>query len=268
MHKKYGCVDESPPTMKLRNDPNGDQTLRLKQGDIYTEEAVDIQDENAEEYMRSLKIAYSIPMPYGCLTKVGEFHVNYTIATPWTSPAFLRLTRRVIIEDIDECTLDEAKYQRQCPQLIPKCDTEAGARCVNKVGSYTCQCPEFTSGDGFQAGLSFNAYDSVLPVGFNGGTGCRDTSKPVVELKGPNPKVFRIAQCGVLSGVMNSKQDDRDSDLKAAQQKYYGDDIKVCKRSCAVTFIESVDLTERFCFWRRQWFDALLVLSCARPRIS
>ena len=225
MHEKYGCVDESPPLMKLRNDPNGDHILRLKQGDIYTEDAVDIQDANAEEYMRSLKIAYSIPMPYGCLTRVGEFHVNYTIATPWTSPSFVRLTRRVIIEDIDECSLDRAKYEKECPVLIPKCDTEAGAKCVNKIGSYTCQCPQFTSGDGFLSGLSFNSDEAVVPFGFGGGTGCSDTSKPVVELNGPNPKVFRTAQCGALSGIMVSKHVDHDADLKAAQQKYYGDDV-------------------------------------------
>ena len=85
MHKEYGCVDESPPLMSLNNDPNGDQILRLRQGDVYKEYAVNIQDENAEEYLRSLNIAYSRPVTQGCLTKVGEFHVNYTIATPWTS---------------------------------------------------------------------------------------------------------------------------------------------------------------------------------------
>ncbi|KAL7581786.1 hypothetical protein ACA910_022317 [Epithemia clementina (nom. ined.)] len=233
MHDIYGCVDESPPLMKLRNDPNGDHTLRLKQGDFYKEEAVDIEDDNAEEYLRSLKIAYSIPMPYGCLTKVGEFHVNYTIATPWTSPSFVRLTRRVVIEDIDECSIDATKFQTQCPSLIPKCDKESGAKCVNKIGSYTCQCPDFTSGDGFLPGLSFDAPGAVVPIGFNGGTGCRDTSKPVIELVGPNPKAFRIAQCGGLSGVMNMKQDDHDADLRAAQQKYYGDDIKTMIRLTA-----------------------------------
>jgi len=230
MHETYGCVDESPPVMKLRHDLNGDQTLRLKQGDVYEEYAVDIQDENAEEYMRSLKIAYSRPLPHGCLTKVGEFHVNYTIATPWTTPAFLRLTRRVIIEDIDECKLDVAKFETECPPLVPKCNTEAGATCVNKIGTYTCQCPKYTSGDGFLSGLSFDAEVAVVPHGFKGGTGCHDTSKPVIELKGPNPKVFRISKCGALGGVMSSKQMDHDADLKSAQQKYYSDDIKLMIR--------------------------------------
>eukprot|EP00522_Entomoneis_paludosa_P006402 CAMPEP_0172452704 /NCGR_PEP_ID=MMETSP1065-20121228/10284_1 /TAXON_ID=265537 /ORGANISM="Amphiprora paludosa, Strain CCMP125" /LENGTH=900 /DNA_ID=CAMNT_0013204809 /DNA_START=144 /DNA_END=2846 /DNA_ORIENTATION=- len=231
MHEKYGCVDESPPVMKLRNDPHGDQTLRLKQGDVYKEYAVDIQDENAEEYLRSLKIAYSRPLPHGCLTKVGEFHVNYTIATPWTTPSFLRLTRRVVIEDIDECKLDVAKFETVCPVLIPKCDSEAGASCLNKIGSYTCQCPKYTSGDGFQSGLSFGANDA--PVGFKGGNGCHDTSKPVIELKGPNPKIFRISQCGALSGFMTSKISEHDADLKTSQQKHYGDDIKAMIRQTA-----------------------------------
>ena len=224
MHEKYGCVDENPPLMKLRHDPDGDQTLRLKQGDVYKEYAVDIEDENAEEYMRSLKIAYSRPLPYGCLVNIGEFHVNYTIATPWTTPPNIRLTRRVIIGDIDECTLDVSKYDSFCPPLIPKCDTEAGATCVNKIGSYTCQCPKYTTGDGFLSGLSFK---ENTPIGFKGGTGCVDTSKPMIELKGPNPKIFRISQCGALSGIMSSQVFPHDGDLKTAQQKYYGDDIKV-----------------------------------------
>jgi len=228
MHAKYGCVDESPPLLRLKNDPNGDQILRLKQGDVYKEYAVDIQDENAEEYLRSLKIAYSQPLPHGCLAKIGEFHVNYTVATPWTSPPYVRVTRRVIIEDIDECSMDVARYEKTCPELVPHCDTEAGATCVNTIGGYTCSCPKFTSGDGFQSNMSIKANDA--PEGYQGGTGCHDTSKPVINLVGPNPKVFRICECGGLSGVMGKPG--KKDDLKGAQQRYYNDDIKVSLLLC------------------------------------
>lgn len=224
LHEKYGCVDESPPVLRLKNDPNCDQILRLKQGDIYQEHAVDIQDENAEEYLRSLKIAYSQPLPSGCLTKIGEFHVNYTVATPWTSPPYVRITRRVIIEDINECNLDVAFYKKACPDLVPRCDTAIGATCVNTIGSYTCKCPKFTSGDGFQKDISFGPLNT--PEGFHGGQGCQDTGVPVIKLLGPNPKVFRVCECGGISGIIG-KKGQKDAEMKTAQQSHYGNDIRV-----------------------------------------
>lgn len=224
LHEKYGCVDESPPVLRLKNDPNGDQILRLKQGDVYKEHAVDIQDENAEAYLRSLKIAYSQPLPSGCLTKIGEFHVNYTVATPWTSPSYVRITRRVIIEDIDECSVDRRQYQDTCPDIIPRCDTSSGAKCINTIGSYTCMCPRNTTGDGFQAGLSFGPLHS--PEGFQGGTGCIDTGAPVIQLLGPNPKVFRICECSGIIGIMGERGE-KDVELKNSQQSHYSSNIKV-----------------------------------------
>lgn len=225
-HGKYGCVDEKPPLLRLRHDPNGDGILRLMQGDVYQEYLVDIQDENAEEYMRSLKIAYSKPLPSGCLTKIGEFHVNYTIATPWTTPSFVRVTRRVIIEDIDECSIDATVFAKTCPELIPQCDIDSGAICVNTIGSYTCKCPEYTTGDGFKKGLTFGEGDT--PESFKGGTGCVDTSKPVITLEGPNPKIFRVCECGGIQGIMGGSIEKlRDTNLKIEQAKYFGDDIKV-----------------------------------------
>jgi hypothetical protein len=218
-------VDESPPILNLIHDPNGDFTLRLKQGDVYQEHSVQILDRNAEEYKRKLKITYSQPLPTGCLTRIGEFHVNYTVATPWTSPPYLRVTRRVVIEDIDECRLNAQQYETTCPDLVPRCDMDHGASCVNTIGSYTCQCPKFTAGDGFLSGLSFGPLNA--PQGFKGGTGCVDIGLPVIQLRGPNPKIFRVAECRGIRG-MTEQQDSKDADLRAAQQSHYGDDIKVC----------------------------------------
>ena len=245
----YGCVDGSPPILKLRHDPNHDGITRLTQGDNYKEYAVDIIDDNAEDYLRSLKITYSRPLPPGCLAHIGSFHVNYTVATPWTTPPYVRVTRNVVIEDIDECTLDVNKYETVCPELIPKCDVEAGARCVNKIGSYTCQCPRFTTGDGFQVIGSVEVEEDKngngktflgAPDGYSGGTGCRDTSEPVIQVLGPNPKVFRICKCGGLTGLMKrSKLKRRDSagnagaggagnpDLVNHQREGYEGDLKV-----------------------------------------
>ena len=224
-HEKFGCVDESPPLLRLKSDPNGDRILRLKQGDVYKEYAVEIQDENAEEYLRSLKIAYSKPLPSGCLTEIGEFHVNYTVATPWTSPPYVRITRRVIIDDIDECALDPKSFEAKCPSLIHRCDTSKGATCVNTIGSYTCKCPKFTSGDGFSENLSFGP--QVTPEGFQGGTSCQDTNPPVISLRGANPKVFRVCECAGVSGIMLEKPSLHD-EIRTSQQSYYEGDIKVC----------------------------------------
>lgn len=234
MHiEKYGCVDVNPPTMQLLNDPNGDGVMRLKQGDEYKESMVQIVDDNAEDYLRSLKVAYSEPLPPGCLTSVGEFTVTYTISLPWATPPYVRVTRKVVIEDIDECSLDVAKYRRICPQLIPRCDTEAGAQCKNTIGSYTCQCPANTSGDGFLKNATFTE-GLPAPSSFKGGTSCVDTTKPVMTLQGPNPKVFKVCSCGGLDGVMSSTKDgDDDKQLQGEQRKLYEADIREMIRATA-----------------------------------
>jgi EGF domain len=190
----------------------------LHQGDFYKEHAVDVVDENAEEYFRSLRITYSEPLPPGCLVKMGRFHVNYTIATPWTSYQFVRVTRNVIVNDIDECSLDVKKYSDTCPQLIPQC--HESATCINTIGSYTCQCPKFTSGDGFKKITS-----GVLPDGYQGGTGCVDTSKPVITLKGPNPKIIKVCKCGVMGGRATNGEEA----LCTQQRNNFGRNLKVCE---------------------------------------
>mmetsp|Transcript_52100 Transcript_52100/g.125807 ORF Transcript_52100/g.125807 Transcript_52100/m.125807 type:complete len:930 (+) Transcript_52100:143-2932(+) len=231
--ENYGCVDSNPPKMKLLNDPHGDGVMRLKQGDEYKESMVEIVDANAEDYQRSLKVAYSKPLPPGCLTSIGEFTVTYTISLPWASPPYVSIDRKVIIEDIDECALDVDKYKRVCPQLIPKCDKAAGATCRNVIGSYTCQCPANTSGDGFMKNASF-ADDQPTPSSYKGGTSCVDTTKPVLTLKGPMRKIFKIATCGGLVGVMKStKDDDEDKELQGQQRKMYEGDIRDMIRATA-----------------------------------
>ena len=243
-HDEYGCVDVNPPTLKLRNDPRGDQILRLKQGDEYREHMVDIVDDNAEDYLRSLKVTYSQPLPPGCLTGVGEFHVNYTVAMPWANPPYVRITRRVIIEDINECSILSSpkllkKYQQTCPQLIPQCDTEAGAECSNIVGSYACQCPARTSGDGFLPSATFDETDTAYPKpsSYKGGTSCGDTSKPVLTLKGPNPKIFRVAKVaglvGVISPYTRNFNEEAKEKLETDQRALYEPDIKEMIRSTA-----------------------------------
>lgn len=266
MHEKYGCVDQNPPTLKLRHDPNGDKTLRLKQGDEYREYMVDIVDDNAEDYLRSLKVSYSRPLPPGCLTEVGEFHVNYTIAMPWAKVPFVRETRRVIIEDIDECGLDVSTYERTCPALVPQCDTAAGAKCVNTHGSYQCKCPSQSSGDGFVKGAKFDGFPA--PEAYKGGTSCVDTSKPIITLRGPNPKVLKICECGGLSGVMNpSKGGSGDNELQLGQRKMYEDDIKV--RNCYV-FVSRLLLVFQFFSHRsfRKWFVPRLERNCAPHQVT
>lgn len=230
----WGCVDETPPLLKLRHDPETNGINRIKQGDRYEEHAVDIDDDNAEQYARQLKITYSRPLPPGCLTHIGQFHVNYTVATPWTNPPFARVTRTVVVENINECSINVDRYKTQCPQLIPQCDIAAGAACADTIGSYTCKCPQHTSGDGFLpiANLEKDGRGRYVdaPEGYSGGTSCRDTSKPVLEVIGPNPKVFRVCKCGGLRGIMSDSNkgdaDDEVLQLQDDQKKHYEADIK------------------------------------------
>ena len=240
-HDEYGCVDVNPPTLKLRNDPSGDQILRLKQGDEYREHMVDIVDDNAEDYLRSLKVTYSKPLPPGCLTGVGEFHVNYTVAMPWANPPYVRITRQVIIEDINECSILSnvralKKFQQTCPQLIPQCDTDAGAECRNTIGSYSCQCPVRTSGDGFRSSAKFYDDESYpRPSSFKGGTSCTDTSKPVIKLQSPNPKIFRVAEYAGLSGVISQSNHNEDEKARivSSHRALYEPDMKEMIRATA-----------------------------------
>jgi hypothetical protein len=109
---------------------------------------------------------------------------------------------------------------------------------VDEMGTYTCQCPEGTEGDGFlpiprlrpdgKGGFA----GTMIPKAYNGGTGCRDTSRPVIELLGPNPKIFRVAKTSGLKGVVKGSNDNADANARvdaivAEQRATYEKDIKV-----------------------------------------
>lgn len=189
--EKFGCVDLTPPRLKLRCDDNNDGLMVLKRGDLYTECAVDILDENAEEYARNLKIAYSRPMSPGkCLAEMGTFTVNYTVATPWTSPPFVGVVRTVEIQDRNVCEIPRNQYIKFCPEILPKCDVNNGASCVSKRGGWSCKCPDGMVGDG------------VLLS--EGGTSCVDKRKPEIELLGANPRVFKLCGCSGLGGSLDA----------------------------------------------------------------
>jgi len=241
---RYGCVDEHPPVLHIRPYPghtdNKDATVtRLSQGDRYEEHGVNIVDDNAEEYLRSLRITYSQPLPQGCLLEMGQFDVNYTVATPWTTPDYARAKRTVIIENVNECLVTkDVGVGKSCPELVAMCDIDAGATCVDTMGSYSCKCPRGTEGDGFIpiARLRPNGKDgfmgSMVPLNYRGGTGCRDTSRPVIEILGPNPKRFRVAKVAMLKGDFKTRDDDREANTKiesllAERRSYYENEIRV-----------------------------------------
>jgi len=240
----YGCVDESPPILTLRPDPThpfdpNTGITHLSQGDRYEEYGVDVVDDNAEEYLRSLKMSYSRPLPQGCLSEMGQFYVNYTVATPWTTPEFVSAKRTVVIDNVNECQVKaNVGVGANCPELVAMCDVEAGAMCKDEVGTYTCTCPKGTKGDGFLA-ISRLISDgsggftgNMVPDGYKGGTGCRDISKPVIELLGPNPKRFRVAKTSGVKGVIrrgggNEEGDARLEALLVEQRSAYESDIRV-----------------------------------------
>mmetsp|Transcript_27936 Transcript_27936/g.35016 ORF Transcript_27936/g.35016 Transcript_27936/m.35016 type:complete len:757 (+) Transcript_27936:49-2319(+) len=187
--EELGCMDEKLPTMTIK----GKNPMHLQQCDNYEEYGVHIVDENDEGLTRNVHIEYSQPLGY-CLREMGSFHVNYTLETPWTNPSFIRLTRWVEVEDINECNLDK-EVTSQCPDCLPRCSPEA--TCSNTIGSYTCTCPSCMRGDGF---IKHKSRPGTAPYGYLGGTGCRDICAPVIILSGPNPYYFRVPKCYGLEG--------------------------------------------------------------------
>jgi hypothetical protein len=187
-HSEHGCVDETPPKLRLRCD----NPMVLTQCSVYHECGVEIVDENAEEYTRRLQIEYSRPVG-GCLRTLEPIIVNYTIETKWTDPPFVRQTRKVNVIDVDECKLAASDVPPVCEDCLPKCVPEA--RCINTVGSYACSCPPCTKGDGFYPSTFA---PGTTPPGFQGGTGCVDSCPPSLTLLGDNPKIFPVCACAGL----------------------------------------------------------------------
>jgi len=206
-HPEHGCIDGSPPKLILNCDPFGNGTTILRQGDEYNECSVTIEDSNPEEYSRSLKLSYKPSMLVGCAKEVGEYEVNYRIDTHWTNPPFAEVTRKVIVGDLDECTLSEEQIkslkEKGCESLIPSCVPEA--TCTNTVGSYACECPNYTSGDGFL-----------------NGTGCVDIHPPSITLLGSSIKVFRTAATAGLSGILSTSPS-ATSEKEKRRLRYEGD---------------------------------------------
>jgi len=156
--------------------------------------------------MRSLKISYSEPFNlHGCLLKVGDFTVTYSVATPWTNPPIVSITRTVRVTDLDECSINSLEANILCPELLPKCDFASGAKCKNMNGSYTCRCPRYTHGDGFLPISNFEKDSEgnfiVAPTDYTGGTGCIDNKKPTITLKGQNPLTIVTCRHEALTGV-------------------------------------------------------------------
>jgi hypothetical protein len=226
----HGCIDETPPVLVL-NGPGGssgsNSVLRLKQGDHYEEYGVTVNDNNLEDFPRTIATRYSDVLPSGCLMELGKWHVNYTMQTPWTEPPFQSITRTIVVEDIDECKLSADASSRYCKEVIPMCDVDRGAVCKNTIGSYTCQCPMCTKGDGFLSIPSVKVSGSNAPVGYAGGNGCVDNCKPTIHLAGPNPRVFRACKCAGLVGLTKEAKrihEEHDHDQDGARN--YDSEIK------------------------------------------
>ena len=166
------------------------------------------------------------------------------VATPWTTPNHARAQRTVVIGNVNECQIKRnVGVGKSCPELVAMCDVDAGAQCVDEIGTYSCKCPEGTEGDGFlpiaQLKPSHGGGYSGLtvPMNYRGGTGCRDTSRPVIEILGPNPKTLRVAKVSGLEGDYKMKQSDDETSIKidslrGERRNYYENEIKVSSQVC------------------------------------
>mmetsp|Transcript_18401 Transcript_18401/g.23940 ORF Transcript_18401/g.23940 Transcript_18401/m.23940 type:complete len:782 (+) Transcript_18401:3-2348(+) len=199
--QKLECIDDTLPSLSLR----GPASVYLTQcGAAYDELGVDVVDENAAAFERTLRIAYSdaslFPhrnrggqnqVPY---FKTGSYKVNYRVDTPWTTPPFIEAKRRVTVVDEDECNLSlDHPCTHHCAPV---------ATCVNELGSgYRCECPAGTIGDGFRNISELPSFWTSqeeswrIPSGFSDGSGCLDVRPPTLHLLGANPRILQIEKC-------------------------------------------------------------------------
>lgn len=217
-----GCAQMKVPTLRLI----GPERMILKQCDSYFEQGVEIFDQNEETQTRTVDIEYSEPLGI-CMRKMGNFHVNYTLQTPWATRPFTRVTRYVEVGDVDECTLPQ-KIASECPECAPKC--LAPSSCTNTIGSYLCKCPFCMEGDGF--------------------TGCRDNCAPVITLP-EQPYYFRMIQCFDLLGQRictrdcNDYQNDLNKLLKQTNGKFLCPGGQACVRATDNNGLRTLDITEK-----------------------
>jgi len=239
MIEGMGCTNTKVPTLILK----GSNPLRLSQCDSYEEHGVDIVDLNEEAMSRNVDIEYSEPLG-SCLRKLGHFHVNYTLQTPWGNRPFIRVTRAVEVTDVDECVLSE-KVGKLCPECQQRCVAEA--RCSNTNGSYSCTCPPCMEGDGFMYG----SLPGATPDGYSGGTQCRDSCAPAITV--PEPFYFRIPKCYGLMGPAESSlcysNRDFEQELNRLVSQTNGKALcsqgQVCVHASDNTGIITVDVTDR-----------------------
>lgn len=212
------CVDETLPELNL----HGEASIEITQcGEPYEELGVQIIDDIAATYERSLRIAYSNARDFPSrragyrhgktpFFRRGDYRVSYRVDTPWRTPNYVEATRIVSVVDEDECSLPT---NHPC---APRCALYA--TCANEVGGYRCICPAGAAGDGFlgpnetkgppsywQLGHGADNQDAWrVPRTFAGGTGCTDVEKPNLLLLGPNPVSLRVERCQTLAARYSS----------------------------------------------------------------
>jgi len=235
-----GCTTTKVPTLKLK----GPIHITLHQCDSYEEFGVDIIDLNEESMSRNVEIEYSEPLG-SCMRKIGGFHVNYTLQTPWAQVPFIRATRFVDVSDVDECSLSE-RILSQCPDCRPQCSPEAS--CSNTVGSYTCNCPPCMEGDGFIS-LCERYSSATAPHGYVAGTGCVDICAPVITL--PEPFVFRVPKSYGLEGPLEHSlcQHNYEQELNSLLQQTNGKVLctigEACVNATDDNGLQIIDVTDK-----------------------